>query len=89
MLKTNEKKLVEFLAPCQPVPPKTKNAWSVAHDGQPFLLPQFGGITLNIEVGDTAFGWEGDHVEPGVSCMAETETTKPLEHPNSSVQIYS
>jgi hypothetical protein len=87
MLKTNEKAIVEFLLQCQPGPPKTKGNWGVDHHGTPFILPSIGGITLNIQVGDPAFGWAGDHVEPGVSCT--TDTKKPLEHPNISLQVYS
>jgi hypothetical protein len=59
----------------------------VDHQGKPFLLPGIGGITLNIQVGDPAFGWAGDHVEPGVSCTADTR--KPFEHPNVSFQLYA
>ena len=87
MLKTNEKAIVEFLLQCQPGPPRTKGNWSVDHHGTPFILPSIGGITLNIQVGDPAFGWAGDHVEPGVSCTADTK--KPFEHPNISLQVYS
>ncbi len=87
MLKTNEKKLVEFLLQCQPGPPKTRGSWSVDHQGKPFLLPSIGGITLNVQVGDSAFEWAGDHVEPGVSCTADTH--KPFDHPNNALQIYS
>jgi len=78
---------VEFLLQCQPGPPRTRGNWNVDHDGNPFLLPSIGGITLNIQVGDPAFGWAGDHVEPGVSCTADTK--KPFEHPNVSLQIYA
>jgi hypothetical protein len=87
MLKTNEKRIVEFLLQCQPGPPRTRGTWGVDHDGTPFMLPSIGGITLNIQVGDPAFGWAGDHVEPGVSCTADT--LKPFEHPNTSLQIYA
>ena len=87
MLKTNAKTIVEFLLQCQPGPPRTRGSWSVDHDGKPFLLPSIGGITLNLQVGDSAFGWAGDHVEPGVSCTADTK--KPFKHPNVSLQIYA
>ena len=87
MLKTNEQYLVEFLLQCQPGQPKTRGNWEVDHQGTPFLLPSIGGITLNVQVGDSAFGWQGDHIEPGVSCTADTQ--KPYEHPNVAVQIYS
>ena len=87
MLRTNATSIVEFLLQCQPGPPRTRGNWGVDHDGKPFLLPSIGGITLNIQVGDPAFGWAGDHVEPGVSCTADTK--KPFEHPNVSLQIYA
>ena len=87
MLQTNEQRIVEFLLQCQPGPPRTRGTWGVDHQGKPFLLPGIGGITLNIQVGDPASGWAGDHVEPGVSCTADTK--KPYEHPNTSLQLFS
>jgi hypothetical protein len=57
----------------------------VDHEGKPFILPSIGGITLNIQVGDSAFGLAGDHIEPGVSCSANAE--KPFEFPNNSLQL--
>jgi hypothetical protein len=87
MLRTNEDKVVEILLQCQPGPPRTTGAWRVDHQGEPFLLPGIGGITMNIQVGDPATGWAGDHLEPGVSCTADTY--KPLEHPNIGVQLFS
>jgi hypothetical protein len=87
MLATNETRLVEILLQCQPGQPKTRGTWEVDHQGIPFILPSIGGITLNLQVGDPAFGWEGDHIEPGVSCTADTH--KPYEHPNVTVQMLS
>ncbi|MCF8384066.1 MAG: DUF4438 domain-containing protein [Chlorobium sp.] len=87
MLQTNESALVEFLLQCQPGQPRTRGNWEVDHQGNPFLLPSIGGITLNVQTGDPAFGWAGDHIEPGVSCTADTQ--KPFEHPNVGLQLYS
>jgi hypothetical protein len=87
MLRTNKDKIVEFLLQCQPGPPKTRGTWGVDKQGEPFILPGIGGITLNMQVGDPAFGWAGDHLEPGVSCIVDTH--KPFEHPNVSLQIFS
>ena len=87
MLRTNEQTIVEFLLQCQPGPPKTGGNWEVDHHGRPFILPSIGGITVNIQVGDSAFGWAGDHLEPGVSCTADTK--KPFEHPNTSLHLYA
>ena len=87
MLKTNETKVVEFLLQCQPGQPAAFKGWEVDHMGKPFILPSIGGITLNVEVGDSAFGWAGDHLEPGVSCC--TDFSKRFEHPNMALQKYA
>lgn len=87
MLKTNRKSVVEFLLQCQPGQPRNNGAWKVDIDGRPFILPGIGSITLNIQAGDPAFGWAGDHIEPGVSCTADTRHYE--EHPNNSLQIYA
>ncbi len=87
MLKTNESKLVEFLLQCNPGPPRTKPIWRVGHDGEPFILPGIGGITLNVQVGDSAFGLAGDHIEPGVSCTANAK--KHHDFPNDTLQLFS
>ncbi|MEE8423817.1 MAG: DUF4438 domain-containing protein [Thermodesulfobacteriota bacterium] len=86
MIKTNENKLVEFLLECKPGHPSASKGFNVDHQGLPFQLPSIGGITLNIEVGDSAFGWAGDHIEPGVSCRWGA---KPYEKLNQSLQILS
>jgi hypothetical protein len=41
--------------------------YDVGADGVPRILPSVGGITLNVRVGDSAFAFEADHVEPAVS----------------------
>jgi len=87
MLKTNEATIVEFILQCQPGYPRSRVQWNVDRSGKPFILPGIGGITLNLQVGDPAFGWAGDHLEPGVSCTVDTQ--KPYEHPNNSFQFYS
>jgi Domain of unknown function (DUF4438), N-terminal/Domain of unknown function (DUF4438), C-terminal len=86
MLKTNEKKLVEFLLECTPGHPFASKGFRVDHEGTPFQLPSIGGITLNIEIGDSAFGWVGDHIEPGVSCKWGDKRT---ENPNQALQLLS
>jgi hypothetical protein len=37
------------------------------NDGLSVVLPGMSGIVYNVRTGDPAFGWAGDHVEPGVS----------------------
>lgn len=44
-----------------------KNPYLVDQGGGVHILPGVGGITYNVAVGDSAFGFAGDHVEPGVS----------------------
>ena len=87
MLKTNADRVVEFLLQCRPGPPRTRARWGIDHQGVPFVLPGIGGVSVNVAVGDSAFGWAGDHVEPSVSCTANTD--KPFEHPNVSLQLYA
>jgi hypothetical protein len=52
----------------QAAPPLLASSlYDVGADGVPRILPSVGGITLNVRVGDGAFAFEADHVEPGVS----------------------
>ncbi len=87
MLNTNKDKVVEMFLACKPGMPRVGLGWKVDHGGIPFLLPGIGGITLNVQVGDSAFGLAGDHIEPGVSCTANAE--KPNDFPNNSLQLLS
>ncbi|GGA55310.1 DUF4438 domain-containing protein [Pelagibacterium lentulum] len=43
-------------------------------DGKGVMLPGMFGVTYNASVGDRAFGWAGDHVEPGVSIANPNES---------------
>lgn len=72
-LRTNEDRLVRIA-----VQGKVANAYQwaefeVAHDGRPFALPSTGGIVYNVRTGDPVFGWEGDHIEPGVSAILDED----------------
>ncbi len=88
MLKTNENKIVEVLVQWQPMPASKRQSISyTGHDGKPFNLPGVGGITLNLEIGDSAFGYQGDHLEPGVSCSGNPG--KQTEFPNPTLQYFS
>jgi len=42
-------------------------------DGVGVMLPGMYGITYSARVGDRAFGWAGDHVEPGLSIAHKDE----------------
>lgn len=68
MIATNRSRLVimpvhgEVAAPSVP-----GSIYDVGHDGIARVLPSVGGITLNVRVGDNAFAYASDHIEPGVS----------------------
>jgi len=44
-----------------------RHGYRVGPDGQPFLLPGMGGVTLDVHCGDPATGYASDHLEPGAS----------------------
>jgi len=71
MLKTNAKKLVMMSIQGKVVNPGGQRSHAVDSDGKPFLLPGTGGIVYNVKVGDPAFGWESDHIEPCVSSILD------------------
>ncbi|MBI4211964.1 MAG: DUF4438 domain-containing protein [Deltaproteobacteria bacterium] len=79
MIRTNENQLVKIAIEGKVSPP---SVWpnEVGHDGQVHNVPAVGGITYNVIVGDSAFGWAADHVEPGVSAIVNHE--KRSEKPN-------
>jgi hypothetical protein len=41
--------------------------YDVTYDGQALIVPSVGGINPNVRVGDGAFAFMADHIEPGVS----------------------
>ncbi|MCR4425367.1 MAG: DUF4438 domain-containing protein [Firmicutes bacterium] len=71
MLLTNRDDLVMISLQGVVAPHVRKQAFRIGADGVPFVLPGVGGITYNVRVGDRAFGWAGDHIEPGVSTAAD------------------
>lgn len=70
MLKTNKEKVVKWSAQGKVHHP-TGGTYRITHEGKPMILPATGGISYNVKIGDSAFGWAGDHVEPGVSMRNE------------------
>src|SRR3989338_1398820 len=73
MLKTNESKLVKMAVQGKPANPVRFAAFEMDADGRGHSLPSVGGIVYNVKVGDSAFGWRGDHIEPGVSMLFDEE----------------
>ncbi len=75
-IRTNIGKLVMVAVQGQVAPPQQWEIFEVDHQGKPFALPSTGGITYNVKVGDSAFGWAGDHIEPGVSTYSDLKSSK-------------
>jgi len=72
-LRTNEGKLVKIAVQGKVASAYQWAEFEVANDGKPFALPSTGGIVYNVRTGDPAFGWEGDHIEPGVSAIVDED----------------
>jgi hypothetical protein len=49
--------------------------YDVTHDGQALIVPSVGGINPNVRVGDGAFAFMADHIEPGVSVRHPDDRT--------------
>ena len=74
MLRTNADRLVKMaVAGVVSQPALRSPGYIPDNDGKSVLFPGMSGITYNVRVGDPAFGWAADHVEPGVSIAAANE----------------
>jgi hypothetical protein len=69
MIRTNESHLVEVAGLVEVHPLHHSQPLMVSSEGKPFSLPGWGGLVYNARVGDTAFGWMAEHLEPGVSAV--------------------
>ena len=71
-LKTNEKNLIKMSIGGYVTQPSFKNPGYIPdNDGKSVILPGMYGVVSNVKVGDKAFGWSGDHIEPGVCIDSE------------------
>lgn len=76
MIRTNADQLVEIAIAGQISPPAFKRGPFIPdNDGLSVVLPGMYGYVYNVRCGDPAFGWQGDHVEPGAS----------IDHPDPGV----
>ena len=81
---TNRDRLVAQIVNGQAAPPLLAPAlYDVGHDGVARVVPSVGGITLNVRVGDSAFFFEADHVEPGLSAK------HPDEKANTALNVFA
>lgn len=73
MLRTNVDSLVKMAVQGRVAASMRFEAFEMDAEGRGHALPSVGGITYNVKVGDPAFGWAGDHIEPGVSALIDEE----------------
>jgi hypothetical protein len=74
LLRTNANELVAMaVAGAVSQPTLRQPGYIPDNDGRGVILPGMSGIVYNVRTGDPAFGWAGDHVEPGVSIAAANE----------------
>lgn len=73
MLRTNVEKLVKMAVQGRVAASMRFETFEIDSDGRGHALPSVGGITYNVKVGDPAFGWAGDHIEPAVSALIDEE----------------
>ncbi|MCC7202273.1 MAG: DUF4438 domain-containing protein [Nitrospirae bacterium] len=85
-LRTNEDRLVKFAVQGSVVYARCFG-WELASSGVSLMLPSVGGITFNVKVGDTVFGWAGDHIEPCVSFSSDPK--EPNKDPNRAFNTFS
>ncbi len=72
-LKTNVNRLVQMAVQGKPANPLRFSEFEVDAEGRGHAVPSVGGIVYNVRVGDPAFHWRGDHIEPGVSVILDEE----------------
>lgn len=90
MLRTNVNKLVEISAVGEVASPVFgRGVYRISSEGHPVVLPGAGGITYNIRVGDSACGWEADHVEPGVSIENKEDDSRFKRGANAALNVLS
>jgi hypothetical protein len=87
MLNTNLSSLVkvsvtgDIANPSMPGLPASP--YLVSADGEPMLIPSFGGLVYNVRVGDRAMGWAAELVQPGVSIKNSNAAA------NSALGVYA
>lgn len=90
MLRTNVDKLVKISVFGEVASPVYgRSIYNVSAQGNPMVLPGVGGITYNVRVGDSACGWEADHVEPGVSVENKENDPRFAQGANIAFNVLS
>ena len=81
-MRTNRDKVIMHSVQGKVAHPKF-TGYRVDANGNPRVIPGTGAINYNVKVGDSAFGWAGDHIEPGVTMK------NPDSHENAALNIFS
>jgi len=81
-MRTNKNKVIKHSVQGKVAHPKF-GGYRVDTEGNPHVIPGTGAINYNVKVGDSAFGWAGDHIEPGVT-MKNTDGGE-----NAALNIFS
>jgi hypothetical protein len=89
MLKTNVEKLIKISVMGEIASPTIRSVYNVSATGNPLVLPGVGGITYNLRVGDSACGWEADHVEPCVSVENKENDARSGHAANTAFNVLS
>ena len=76
-IKSNSEKLIKMVIAGYVSQPSFRSPGYIPdNNGKSVIFPGMYGISNNIKVGDKAFGWAADHIEPGVSI----DSPKSEEH---------
>ncbi len=75
-LKNNREQLVMTAVQGGVSPANQWAPFEIGADGEVFAWPSTGGITYNVKIGDSVFGWAGEHLEPGVSATLTHKNRK-------------
>ncbi len=75
-LKINREQLVMTAVQGSVAPAHQWAPFEVGAAGEIIAWPSTGGITYNVKVGDSVFGWAGEHIEPGVSATLTHKNRK-------------
>jgi hypothetical protein len=71
-IKSNAKTLIKMVVAGYVSQPSFRSPGYIPdNDGKSVIYPGMFGVVNNVKVGDKAFGWAGDHIEPGVSIDSE------------------
>ncbi len=71
MISTNVEKLVKISVIGEvanpSMPPLPASPYIISADGEPLLIPAYGGLVYNVKIGDRAVGWAAELIQAGVS----------------------